>query len=109
VRPDQLNRIRALEEKVADVVIDELNPAEWPGAETPIASMTREDRGDRAWTVKTVRQSMGLLMDTAKLVAFWDEKHRTGLFPTADQERDEERAIQRFEERANAVLAQRAH
>lgn len=55
MRPDQLVRLAELSEKLADVVLEEADPAEWPGANMPLASLSQQERGDRYWSKKKRR------------------------------------------------------
>lgn len=69
MRPDQLQRLNDLSEKLADVVLEEADPAEWPGAHTPLAALTQQERGDRYWCKKNAAATFALLERTASLLA----------------------------------------
>lgn len=69
MRPDQLIRLAELSEKLADVVLEESDPAEWPGANTPLAALTQQERGDRYWCKKNAAATFSLLERTASLLA----------------------------------------
>lgn len=57
-------RLGELAEKLADVFLDEADPAQWAGAgETP-KGRTKEERGDRQWDLKNANQ-LGLLVARA--------------------------------------------
>ncbi len=69
MRPDQLQRLAELSEKLADVVLEEADPDTWPGAGVPLADMTTEDRGNRYWSKKNAAATFSLLERTASLLA----------------------------------------
>jgi hypothetical protein len=68
MRPDQLQRLQELSEKLADVVLEEADPAEWPGAHTPLAALSQQERGDRYWCKKNAAATFALLERTASLL-----------------------------------------
>ena len=68
MRQDQIQRLAELSEKLADVVLEEADPAEWPGAGVPLASMTKEERGDRYWCKKNAAATFALLERTSSLL-----------------------------------------
>ncbi len=69
MRPDQLVRLAELSEKLADVVLEEADPAEWPGANMPLASLSQQERGDRYWCKKNAAATFALLERTASLLS----------------------------------------
>ena len=68
MRPDQIQRLQDLSEKLAEVVLEEADPAEWPGANTPLAALTQQERGDRYWCKKNAAASFSLLERTTSLL-----------------------------------------
>lgn len=68
MRADQIQRLKDLEEKIAEVVIEEADPDLWPGAGIPLADMTNEQRGNRLWTKRNAAASFALLERTISLV-----------------------------------------
>lgn len=62
MRPDQLARLAALSEKLADKVLDEADPETWPGAGVMLADMTKQERGDSYWCKKNAAMTLSLLM-----------------------------------------------
>lgn len=68
MRPDQLQRLQELSEKLADVVLEEADPETWPGAGVPIADMTHEQRGSRYWSKKNAAATFALLERTSSLL-----------------------------------------
>jgi hypothetical protein len=69
MRPDQIARLQDLSEKLADVVLEEADPQEWPGAGIPLASLSQQERGDRYWCKKNAAASFSLLERTSSLLA----------------------------------------
>lgn len=69
MRPDQLQRIADLSEKLAEVVLEEADPDTWPGAGVPLAEMSNEQRGNRYWAKKNAAATFSLLERTASLLA----------------------------------------
>ena len=68
MRPDQIARLQELSEKLADVVLEEADPNEWPGAGIPLASMSTQERGDRYWCKKNAAATFSLLERTSSLL-----------------------------------------
>ena len=68
MRPDQLQRIADLSEKLAEVVLEEADPDTWPGAGVPLAEMSNEQRGNRYWAKKNAAASFSLLERTTSLL-----------------------------------------
>lgn len=62
MRPDQLARLSALSEKLADKVLDEADPETWPGAGVMLADMTKQERGDSYWCKKNAAMTLSLLL-----------------------------------------------
>ena len=67
MRADQLTRLNVLSEGLADVLIDEADPASWPGAGTRLADLTKADRGDRYWCKKNAFATVALLARVEQL------------------------------------------
>lgn len=61
MRQDQFEKIQALNEKLADVFINEANPDNWPGANTPIDMQDKTIRGDRYWMKKNAVATIALI------------------------------------------------
>lgn len=68
MRADQIQRLKDLEEKLAEVVLEEADPDLWPGAGYSIADMSKDERGDRYWCKKNAAASFALLDRTISLV-----------------------------------------
>lgn len=68
MRPDQVQRLRELSEKLADVVLDECDPDTWPGAKKPLAEVSQQERGDRYWCKKNAAATFALLQRAESLL-----------------------------------------
>lgn len=100
MRQDQIQRLAELSEKLAEVVLEEADPAEWPGAGVPLASMTKEERGDRYWSKKNAAATFALLERTTSLLT--DAKDLRNNRPEDDA--DMEKQIAAKEREASKLL-----
>jgi len=101
MRPDQLERLRDLEERLADVVLEEADPDTWPGAGKPLADLTQQQRGDRFWCKRNAAATFGLLERTVRTLADAVAPHG-GRGEEHDDELGNE--IERMEREASKVL-----
>lgn len=101
MRPDQLQRLQDLSEKLADVVLEEADPAEWPGAGQPLAGLTQQDRGDRYWCKKNAAATFMLLSKAEEIIARRGDGSRE---KDADDGEDMERTIANAEREAAKAL-----
>lgn len=67
MRDDQITRLQALSERLGEVVISEVDPNEWPGADKPLAQLTQQERGDRYWCKKNAAATMTLLLKVVNI------------------------------------------
>lgn len=67
MRDDQITRLQALSESLGEVVIHEVDPANWPGAEKVPADLTQQERGDRYWCKKNAAATMTLLLKVVNI------------------------------------------
>ena len=107
------DRLEALSEKLAEVFLEEADPALWSGAEAESAkARTEKQRGNRQWDVKNANQ-VGLLFARAlelRQRVKWTRQAAAGMVveplasdavgPPADPEAD----IARFEREASRVM-----
>lgn len=100
MRPDQLQRLQELSEKLADVVLEEADPAEWPGANMPLAALSQQERGDRYWCKKNAAATFALLERTTSLLT--DAKDLRNNRPEDDA--DMEKQIAAKEREASKLL-----
>jgi hypothetical protein len=101
MRPDQRKRLEELTEKLADVVLLEADPDEWPGATKGPADLSQQERGDRYWAKKNAAATLALLERTQRTLsdAAAGGAHR-GDAPGEDLDRD----IKDAERRAQSLL-----
>lgn len=99
MRPDQMERMRDLSEKLADKFIDEADPETWPGAGAMLADMTKQERGDAYWCKKNAAATLALLCRVEQLQA----SQRT-VQPPGDDEPGIESEIERAEKQAAKML-----
>lgn len=101
MRQDQYEKLQALTEKLADVLIGEIDPDKWPGAGLEPANMDRDTRGDRYWCKKNAGMTLTAL---TKLHAIIGLVQRTTPPPApedaAGEEGDLETEIQSAEREA---------
>lgn len=100
MRPDQLQRLQELSEKLADVVLEEADPETWPGAGVPLADMSNEQRGNRYWAKKNAAATFALLERTTSLLT--DAKDLRNNRPEDDA--DMEKQIAAKEREASKLL-----
>ncbi|QXI40442.1 hypothetical protein [Pseudomonas xantholysinigenes] len=67
MRDDQIVRLQALTERLGEVVITELDPHQWPGADKALAELTQQERGDRYWCKKNAAATMTLLLKAVNI------------------------------------------
>jgi hypothetical protein len=87
MRPDQYERLQALSEKLTDVFLTEADPTTWTGANTPLAEMTAQQRGDRYWEKKNAVATLSLVGRIAHLRGMiQSQSNRTPEDPAAVKE-----------------------
>ena len=105
MRQDQIDRLQDLAEQIGEVFLEEADPAKWNGAEVPLASLDKDQRGGRYWDKKNAIQTGTLL---ARVLDLRDRDARSG-GGVEKPEEDAEQEINRFEKQAkemvNAVIA----
>lgn len=67
--PEQLEKLQDLQERLADVFLDEADPRNWPGAGVKQADMEQKDRGDRVWIKKNAMGTVNLICRITTLLA----------------------------------------
>lgn len=67
MRDDQIVRLQALTERLGEVVINEIDPHNWPGADKLPGDLTQQERGDRYWCKKNAAATMTLLLKTVNI------------------------------------------
>lgn len=69
MRPDQIQRLQELSERLADTFLLEADPAEWPGAGKAPTDLTQQERGDGYWAKKNAMATGGVLRFTMDILA----------------------------------------
>ena len=87
MRADQIERLRAVQEKLADLFFAECTPEAWPKLDT------KEGRGDRYWLKKNASASLAIIGRIENLLALRDGR-ASGATPPGDQERDDEKRLE---------------
>lgn len=67
MRDDQITRLQALSERLGEVVINEVDPRNWPGDGKTPAELTQEERGNRYWCKKNAAATMTLLLKVVNI------------------------------------------
>ena len=104
MRPDQLQRLQELSERLADRFLLEADPAEWPGDGKPPAELSQQERGDAYWCKKNAMATGGVLRYTMDVLAQHQSDDGGG---DAAKEADMDRQI-RDAERRSAKLVEEA-
>ena len=65
---DYKTRLTALSDKLTDVVLEEADPDNWPGAGKRPSELTKDERGDRYWDKKNAAASLTLLIKVHSLI-----------------------------------------
>lgn len=74
MRDDQITRLQALSERLGEVVITEVDPHNWPGAEKVPAELTQQERGDRYWSKKNAAATMTLLLKVVNITGILNKQ-----------------------------------
>jgi len=61
MRPDQMQRLQALSERLADRFLADADPDTWTAADKVSRDMTTEERGDAYWCRKVAMSTGGVL------------------------------------------------
>lgn len=99
MRPDQLQRLNDLAEKLADSFLLEADPSEWPGDGKPPADLTQQQRGDRYWCKKNAMATGGVLRFALDLIGKQSDT------PPAEADADMDKRIREAEQRAERLTA----
>lgn len=99
MRPDQSERLSRLSESLTEVVLTEADPSTWTGGDTPVAQLTKDDRGDRYWCKKNAAATLALLGRVEHLLANFRDR---GPASPKQDEPDEGESLEREIARAEA-------
>lgn len=102
MRPDQIQRMQELAERLADVVLEEADPSEWPGAGIPLASLSQQERGDRYWCKKNAAATFSLLERTNSVLSDIKDPNRNR---SSEEEADLDAKIKAAEKEAEKRLS----
>lgn len=101
---DYKTRLTALSDKLTDVVLEEADPDNWPGAGKKPSELTKDERGDRYWDKKNAAASLTLLIKVHSLIGM----QTRGGVPPEPGEIDEEfelgQRVNKAEREAAAIL-----
>lgn len=97
MRPDQLERLLQVEERLADVFISEADPDQWPGGSAPCAKLTIPQRKERYLWKRAASETAMLLARTQTLMS----EARSGTLP---DDYDMERQVKLREKQATDLL-----
>lgn len=99
MRPDQIQRLKDLTEKLADRFLIEADPDEWPGAGQGPADLSQQERGDAYWCKKNAMATGGVLRYTLDLT-----KTHQAAPESPEQDSDLDNKIRDAEKRAAAAV-----
>lgn len=68
MRQDQFERLTEYAEKLIDVLVQEMNPDNWPGSGVDPNKMDAQTRGDRFWAKKNPIATVTLAMKLNSLI-----------------------------------------
>lgn len=102
MRDDQIVRLQALTERLGEVVINEIDPHNWPGADKKPGELTQQERGDRYWCKKNAAATMTLLLKTVNIAGILNRNKPAPDAGTAIDELDGELAA--AEREAAAII-----
>lgn len=103
MRPDQIERLNDLSERLADRFLVEADPVEWPGGDIAPADLTQQERGDAYWCKKNAMATGGVLRYTLDLLKN-HEGAPAGSPKEAERDADIDRKISEAERRAAAAV-----
>lgn len=68
MRPDQYQRLMALDERLMDVFLEEVNPDNWEGSKIPIDQQDSKIRGNRYWHKRNAAATLTLVVKVNSIV-----------------------------------------
>lgn len=93
-----------MSEKLIDVFLTETDPDEWPGADKPPSARSKQERGDRAWAMKSVNSLASVVRHTAAIESHEDSRASVDHEQQMRQEDILDRRIKDAEARAEAAV-----
>lgn len=104
MRADQLERMRKVQEEVADVFFAESDIKDWPGDGKKPKELSVQERGDRYWSKKNAAASLSLIVRIENLLALRDGRSSGG--PKQPDIKDDEKNLDQDIEAAEREAAQ---
>jgi len=104
MRPDQLQQLQDLSERLADVFLSEADPDNWSGAGKLPADMTKDERGDRHWDRKGAMGTGGVLRYTMDLITCNEKSNTSDDELQRARDADLEAKIDDAKKRAHAAM-----
>lgn len=116
MKEDQRKRLADLQDDLIEVVLQEADPNEWPGAGKPLASLEQQERGDRYWCKKNASATLVLATKIQSLLSI-DSRPEGQQRPDdadlekeqRDAEREAERILGRIGEAGSKRDSRRTH
>lgn len=102
---DQKKRIAELSAQITEVLIEELNLANWPAADVPLREQQASERGNRLNHKKSIVQTLLIVDKLAALDA--NSKAALGRDPYTENELEEQ--IDKYAAQASQALDRAAH
>lgn len=69
MRPDQIERLKDLQERLCEVVLVDADPINWTGNGRPPMDLDRDERGDAYWCRKMAVSSLAVFSRVSEVVA----------------------------------------
>lgn len=101
MRADQIQRLKDMQEKVAEEALTALDTDLWPGANVPVEKWTSQIRGDRNWTMKNANAAVTLLVNMKRLA---DDGPSVLALSPAEEEESEADKVERAEKKALELI-----
>jgi hypothetical protein len=105
MRPDQIERLADLQERLLDVFLNEADPENWSGAGKVGAKMSQQERGDRHWDKKSAASTMVVLSGVDRLILNTKEALGRDPFDDAGMDAQIAKAEAEARKRADAVIS----
>lgn len=106
---DNKTRLTDLTEKLTEVVINEADPDNWPGAGKPIKKLSQEERGDRYWSKKNAAGTLTLLVKIHSLIGMHERSQKPGEKTPAEADFELGQQVNRAEQEAQRILDRIMH
>lgn len=101
MRKDQRERLAEASERLAEVVLRDIDPDNWTASGKTLLDMSKAERGDANWCRKTAAQSVALLVRVEQLLA---DPNGAPPPPPDGEEESEEEKVRRAEAKASELL-----